>query len=142
VWIVDYMTPTMPQLVAQHDLPGLVGDTVRGPTHLFTGNIGALSVIAMPDDQTATPVGPAAPPWRLPSAAPLLDGDRLYLVDDETGFVYLADVGEPADPKQLTYLKPDRTRVDCGNVHQTLLDADSVLWVACEGGLVSYVIDY
>lgn len=141
VWVVDYSNPAAPVLVATHAL-ALLGSSVRGAGHLFTGNTGALSVVAMPDDLTATPVGPAAPPWRVPGAAPLLAGSRLYMVDDETGFVYLSDVSSPTAPVPLTHLRPDRERVRCTRARQTLLDDDGVLWVACDGGLVAYVIDY
>lgn len=140
VWVVDHSNAAAPTLVAKHAV-ALLGSSVRGAGHLFTGNTGALSVLAMPDELTATPVGPAEPPWRLPGAAPLLDGSRLFMVDDETGFVYLSDVSTPAAPVALTYLVPDRERVPCTYAREIILD-DDVFWVACGGGLVAYIIDF
>lgn len=142
VWLVALSDPSAPRLLRQHALEGFVGWSARSATHLFTGNTGPRAVYAMSDESTPQAVGPAQPLWGLPSHAPLLQGDRLYLVDGRTGTLYVADVKSPAAPASLTRLEPNRTRVECGAARQTQLDADGVLWVACKGGAVNYVIDF
>jgi hypothetical protein len=139
LWVVD--VSSAPRLVATQALD-ILGASVRGDGFLFTGNTGPRAVLAMPTDQSVTPAGPATSPWRLPGAAPVLSGKRLFMVDDDNGDVYIADVTQPTAPTFVTSLKPDRERVACGDIHDSTLDDDQVLWVACAGGLVNYVIDY
>ncbi len=59
-----------------------------------------------------------------------------------SGWLYVVDVTTPTMPTALTYLRPKVSEVSCAHPRESVLDADSVLWVACNGGASNYVIDY
>jgi hypothetical protein len=141
LWVVDFADLASPAVISTLEVP-LIGSGVRKGNHVFTGNVGALSVLDLSNEQQAKPVGGENTPWRMPGAAPVVHGDRLFIVDGEWGDVYIADVSEPTEPTLETWLRPGG-EVPCGGaVRDATFDADQVLWVACTGGGVAYVIDY